>query len=644
MHPGYFPVLFWSLLIFASFWGFGELLRRRINRPEFADIGWGLTAAWGTAVVLGIGGVVMMLHLAKAPNLTVLVIFGAAAAAYYAVNGKWGMKNGKSRNPKSRTKNSKSVSSPSGFKFELSAFSFFSFILFLLAALAFSTSVFWPYQIDPNDDWIAYLMYPEKILQTGTFTDPFSLRRVAALGGQSFLQALIMIVGAPENGHILDRGFGALLLLGLLLEATKDTANRWWFIRFLVILAALVASVPRIHTGSHLLGLGMLLAMTLTAARLIDGKSFPLRCLFPVSLVLAGVSTFRPTYAMVGGGMLTIYFIWRALGSKDRRMASLLALLQAGALTFAFLLPYMILSWQSSGTPMFPFSVGYGNTEMMFGGTKEGGWTNWEAAFRFIALPEIAVMILGLFAAGMLAGEARRLGVAAALAGFGMVFLSAFKMSAAGAYDVYRYTYPLVGFALFWILARASNKPAEKWPIGGPVAAGVAVAVFFFSHWLPAWRDFQLKVTSLPKQLEGFHFPVVQLAPAYLQLQEMIPPGEKIFAVVDAPYLLDFARNPIDNIDCIGGASMPPGMPFEKGPGALKDYLKKLGFKYVLCVDFDNAVLLYTRKLWENQPRKEWYFEEVWGKFALDFMRNMDSIADWDTKAKAGNVRLIELQ
>jgi len=83
MHPGYFPVLFWSLLIFASFWGYGELLRRRINRPEFADIGWGLTAAWGMAVVLAIGGVLMMLHLAKAPNLTVVVLFRVAATLYY---------------------------------------------------------------------------------------------------------------------------------------------------------------------------------------------------------------------------------------------------------------------------------------------------------------------------------------------------------------------------------------------------------------------------------------------------------------------------------------------------------------------------------------------------------------------------------
>ena len=90
MHPAYFPVFFWSLLILLAvalpgpniraipnprsaiaraFWGYGELLRRRIDRPEFADLGWGLTAAWGMSVVLALGSLLMAFRLAKAPGL-----------------------------------------------------------------------------------------------------------------------------------------------------------------------------------------------------------------------------------------------------------------------------------------------------------------------------------------------------------------------------------------------------------------------------------------------------------------------------------------------------------------------------------------------------------------------------------------------
>jgi hypothetical protein len=281
---------------------------------------------------------------------------------------------------------------------------------------------------------------------------------------------------------------------------------------------------------------------------------------------------------------------------------------------------------------------------MMFGGTKEGGWTNWAAALKFISLPEIAVMALGLLVAGMLEGKQRALGIAAALAGFGMVFLSAFKMSAADVYDVYRYTYPLIAFPLFWILARAVAAPDKEHLFSGPVTAGLAVAVFFSAHFQSIAREFQMEIAALPQEINGFKFPVAQLQPAYKQLQDLVPPGEKIFAIVDAPYLLDYKRNPIDNIDVIGGASLPPGMPFEKGQEALKNYYTSLGYRYVLCVDFDNAVLLYTRKLWQNHPRKEWYFKEVYARYALDFMCNMDSLADWGTKARAGNVRLLEIK
>ncbi len=34
----YFPVLLWSLVIFASYWGYGEALRRMLKRPEFDDL------------------------------------------------------------------------------------------------------------------------------------------------------------------------------------------------------------------------------------------------------------------------------------------------------------------------------------------------------------------------------------------------------------------------------------------------------------------------------------------------------------------------------------------------------------------------------------------------------------------------------
>jgi hypothetical protein len=85
-------------------------------------------------------------------------------------------------------------------------------------------------------------------------------------------------------------------------------------------------------------------------------------------------------------------------------------------------------------------------------------------------------------------------------------------------------------------------------------------------------------------------------------------------------------------------------MPFFKGPETLKSYLLKNGVDYILTVDFDKALLLYTRKHWLEHQRPEWFFKEVWGKHALDFMDNIDKLADWgQVIGSEANVRLIKL-
>jgi hypothetical protein len=296
-----------------------------------------------------------MFSLAKASMLTGVVLAGAAFALYSvaqrltsATTPQPASKKSKSQSKKEIRRHSNGVQNSTqkdtsgDSKIDYPAF-IGDLILWMLATLAFLSSIAWPYQIDPNDDWIAYLMYPEKILATGTLIDPFSLRRVTALGGQSSLQALIMILGDPENGHLLDRGLGVLLLLGLMFEVTRETPKRFWFLRFIVIFIAITTSVPRIHTGSHLLGVSLLLGVLITVSRLLALSHWNFRDCIPIAIILAGVSTFRPIFAMVGGGTLIFYFLWRcSTAPKGRRVEIVMPLFMTGALTFVLLLPYMI--------------------------------------------------------------------------------------------------------------------------------------------------------------------------------------------------------------------------------------------------------------------------------------------------------------
>jgi hypothetical protein len=164
-------------------------------------------------------------------------------------------------------------------------------------------------------------------------------------------------------------------------------------------------------------------------------------------------------------------------------------------------------------------------------------------------------------------------------------------------------------------------------------------------NFAPGMSLLREKIVSLNMQVrqrESF-FPD-ELRKSYERLQELVPKSEKIFVVVDAPYLLDFKRNSIDTVNSIGGAGPFPGLPHKQSPEKLKKYLQKHGYRFVIAVNFDEAVLLYTRKLWMDHKRPEWYWKEVWAPHALDFMDNIDILAGGDaTVAAAGNARLIDL-
>ncbi len=619
----YLSILLWTLLLLVSFWGYGKLLSEKLLRLE-GDIvsGWGLPTALGLSVVIFLGGLLMLFGIAFPKTLSAMIWIGAFCALWLK---------------------GQEISSQ-GFKWPPLQHPT-DIILIALALLAFLTSIYWPHQIDVNDDWIAYLMFPERILQTGTFIDEFSLRRVNALGGQSLLQAIVMIVGSPENGHILDRGIGAILLLTLLFEISKDIDKKWWFIRFLGILAAMAVSVPRISTTSHLLGMVLLLAMICILDRVDHLKTHGILNYIPIILILAGVSTLRPIFAITGGFVIILFGIILCIRSPEKIRRSILMTAFIGITTFFVLIPYMILSWKSSKTPMFPLMTGTANLFQMFGGTKEGGLADWIGAVNFIASPQIVVMFLGMLLISFIPRKQRALAYAVAISALLAVFLSAFKMSASSFYDVYRYTYPLAGFAFFWILLRIITFSSIKKenPVAAPLSVGLAICLFFSAHWQSMFAEFKTEISTIPTQIKGFSFVVAQLKPFYKELQERVPAGEKIFSIVDAPYLLDFSRNPIDCVDSPGGASPHPGMPFGQGAEVLRDYLRAKGFRYILCVDFGNAVQLYTRKLHENHPRPEWYMKEVSKRYFMDFFNNMDDIALTTEISQAGNVRLLDL-
>jgi hypothetical protein len=169
--------------------------------------------------------------------------------------------------------------------------------------------------------------------------------------------------------------------------------------------------------------------------------------------------------------------------------------------------------------------------------------------------------------------------------------------------------------------------------------------LFLWPNFNQAWLELRVQAQSLPAQVaENKSFLDPRLRNSYKTIQDAIPKGDKVITMVDASYWLDYSRNPMYSINAVGGSSPPPGIPFHQGPQALLDYFRQLGFKYMIAVDFNNAVLLYTRRLWTTNTRAEWFYPQIWRPRFLDMMNNID---DWDRQgkviARSGNLRLFDL-
>lgn len=626
MSSSYFPVLIWSVVILLSFWGYGEALRRVLARKEFEDLGWGLTCAWGMALVMVFGGLLMAFGMAKAALLSVVVIVGAVLWVYFLAT-----KLLEKRKPSA-------TALPTAGRY----------VVYALAGLAFASSIAWMNHIDPNDDLVCYLMLPEKILATGTLIEPFSFQRAGTFGGQALLQALVMIVGAETNGHVPDRGMAMLLIFGMLLHALRGARGLAAVAGLAVLFAFWFVPVPRISTNGAMTGGCLIVAMLATIAR-IRTLNFDWRGWLPVALAAAGACSVRPTFAVVIAGIFAglALLVLRTPSGPEAGWKGLKPLLWTGLICLALLVPFMVVLYRSNGTPMIPpfagfVSKGYQTYD------HPGAFQNLSAVVAFLFTPQTLVMALVLAIAAWLPGAPERRWVIG-----GTVLACAvivFRFGALAYLDLYRYVYPIAIPIGFWYLATALARPLEDQedspavPVPAFSVLG-AVALLLVVNLQQAGAELSAQFASLEQQIgQNRTFLDPRLRDAYRTVQNAVPPGETILTMVDASYLLDYERNPMFSINAVGGSSPPPGLPFGKGPQALADYLKGLGIRYVMAVDFDNAVLLYTRKLWTETTRPEWFYKEIWRPRFLDVM---DSIDTWDRDgkviARAGNVRVIEL-
>jgi hypothetical protein len=605
----------WGVLVLLAFAGWGALLNALLFRERRADFG--LRAVWGASAMLFVGGILAASSMYSRNASLVLVDVGLIVfgAQLY------------------RERRSRLDAIVFGWRVLRRNGLLAVFVVVLVVAVTahYLGGVADP-STNPYDDDIAYIAFVRKLLDTGTLIEPFSFRRLSALGGQTFFQALV----APHAGYhqlnAFDRGICVVLIVALLVG--HRSGRRRMPLALTVLFLGFFLSLPNvsINLAAHFAGFAFFLGLFRTVVFLREDDRVVSKAVV-IALVAIATCTLRQNYLSIPVTALGMSYAYRIFGKRGG--TTLRERLREPAvvcgLSIAFVLPWLVLAYRSNQSFLFPLQNGTFRRALELQSPTLTFLK--EVRFLFsVALENEPIKLLAVIAlAGTLAPDShpykplRALWVSCALS---LVILShTFSLADAG--NLARYLYgPFAALAAAVLLTLGTQ------PLFGRGSARtravlalavMAVLVQFTSSREKVSRTYQTFVRDI--EVQGRRPPpsldtMPHEAFMYPHLQSFVPAGERMAVLVDAPYLFDYTRNPIFNIDMPGYSSIKPDMPYFEGPEKVAEYFLAHDIRYLVWVRGDFSQWLYQREFWFARMFNE---EELWRLCAPYFVDMIDS-------------------
>jgi hypothetical protein len=605
--------LVWGAVLLVSFVGFGSAAARVVDRDVTPNVG--LRAAWGMAVVLPIGALLLACRSATAPALRVLVAVGLAAFCAEAFRA------GKEKS-------------------SIWTESFALWLLPVVAVLAFVLSVGalgWKGQWNSFDDMPAYFVLPKQIAQTGDMIQPFSFRRISSFGAQSLFQAMLLIGADSEQSHLFDQGLCTIVLVTMILGGGGRKSGASPFaLRALVAILVLLLPNYRMNSASFASGAVFLFAIYETL-EMPDTKTRSLSFLAVLlGLLVAGAWALRPFFVVPALGAVALSYLFqirRRRGDAKRLFTE--AVIATAALVLA-LLPWSIALLHSNGTPLFPgYHGGYrpesGHAKIVMGYERLKAMASDMGYWEPIGTMHLFFIAWLLFRDSS-PRQAARASTLALLAGFLVLEV---LIPITDYRDLARYRFPLEApfvaiVALGAFGAFGSFGPRRRALPAAAVALVATVGELFFQH-----EEGDEIFDGYARAAYGLVRPSAVTPPVpvppeadYAEMQRSVPAGEPILAMLTEAYRFDFRRNPIEILDIPGSVSPGPGLPVFQGPEALSGYLLSLGIRHVAFVDPRKCETLYQLSAWQRHATNG---ERMMANFIapsiLDIFENLDRLS-----------------
>jgi len=444
-----------------------------------------------------------------------------------------------------------------------------------------------PISFNKFDDFQAYIVYPLKMLETGSMgAEPFSVRRTPSVsfGGGAFLQTFVLAALPVQSLRLLDVGLGTILIVGLLWSYTSQLRTTLVATAF-AILVFLEIPPPFINTTAVLIPAALFFSLLMVfeftdsdASRMsravLVGVHIAALCVLKTSLIPA---------ALAFAGVQSCFAVVRA-SSKTRAALNCL-------LWFAFagmaILPWMLDARRWTGTFM-PGSLAayYAHPTRVAAIQAATGWTFLIQHLR--ELPRAPYVTLAVLSGLLLVKQAKgknRDGFWSLLATVALGTVGITLAVAGTVNDIPRFIYAFLIIALLAALAQVSAAIDRYDLRSARIMVGiVAIAVTGVLVLETARRSASMYKSSLLTIRSALHGETLispTLAAKHREMQSVLPPSVTVLARMDYPFLFDFRRNKILIIDIPGSASLAPGMPFFQGSEAVATYLTSHGIHYV---------------------------------------------------------------
>jgi hypothetical protein len=308
-----------------------------------------------------------------------------------------------------------------------------------------------------------------------------------------------------------------------------------------------------------------------------------------LALLAAAVTTLKSTYLPVALAILLGFYLLRL---RKRTWLRVLREALISALVFlVILLPWMLDMKRKGGTLLYPL-LGNGYEIAAYGPVP-----HFISAGLYPVEAGLALLIVCAAAAAAHWTAARRLPdadkISIMIFAIGLVVLP-ISIAVAGS-SLSRYTKPFLLPCALLLLASIARIPEMGRPITARrLIAGVCAATlilglvvygkgdkdFIFYQHMFAQRQL---ATALDEELyyvltDDF---LAREREREFKLQSAIPPGDAVYASILPTFEMNFQRNSIYVADIPGMSSLPPGMPTQGAPAALRSYLLSKSIRYV---------------------------------------------------------------